>query len=523
VKAQKGGDFVAAESAVERQAGPGRRPVEDGFEPIALVDTCGRRQQRLEAIIADCGGKAWCVERPVKGGLSNLQSVSHILLFALDGETDQYGAISSTIQAFRQSGFRIVAFADGLERWPLGSRCFLLLAGASHLLDSAAPAFERNLRQLLREFLKEEKTSEVEDRHTKDVMAGLGMVGASEAMMSVFRSIARIGPLSDLPVLLTGETGTGKELLAHAIHALDPKRCKGPFIPVNCAALSPMLAESELFGHRRGTFTGAERDRKGLIRAAHGGVLFLDEISDLGADLQPKLLRMLQENRVLTLGEEVEAPVSVRVIAATNQDLRAMIDQRKFRADLFQRLNVLPIRVPSLRERPSDVELLARHFLAKHCGLQSDEQIETAPDFLEALARVEFPGNVRQLENLVRQAVVHKKAPTPLSLSDLPPEIWLQLCNHATAAVPQEIHAQSPNRTETIAASQSDTEDLRMWECLLHAHHGNLVSCMQACERSLLSVMLKSAQGNQSQMARVMGITSRSIYSKLRKHGLQTG
>ncbi|PWU14352.1 MAG: hypothetical protein C5B50_17385 [Verrucomicrobia bacterium] len=361
-----------------------------------------------------------------------------------------------------------------------------------------------------------------EDRRIRDIMARLGVVGASEAMVRLFRIVSRISPLSQLPVLLTGETGTGKELLAHAIHALDPNRCKGPFIAVNCAALSPTLAESELFGYRRGTFTGAERDRKGLIRAASGGVLFLDEIGDLGIDLQPKLLRVLQENRVLTLGEDEEVLVNVRVIAATNQDLRELTNQRKFRADLFQRLNVLPVRVPCLRERTSDIEPLARYFLAKHSGLRPDDPLEIAPDFFEALKLLEMPENVRQLENIIRQAIVRKEPGIQLTLIDLPPEILLQLCKEGPVAHPTELQSQTPTPIRPSLDNDSGMEVLPLWEGLLRTYHGNLVNCLRACERSLLSVVMQSAHGNQSQMARVMGITARSVYSKLRKHGLQT-
>ena len=175
------------------------------------------------------------------------------------------------------------------------------------------------------------------------------------AMTDVFRSIIRFSTLSDLPVLIVGETGTGKEGLARALHRLDPKRKEGPFVAVNCGAIAAPLAESEFFGHRRGAFTGADRDRKGLVRSAEGGVLFLDEIGELEAALQAKLLRVLQESRVLGVGEDRDIQVNVRVVAATNRDLDQMGQQSRFRADLFHRLNVLSIRVPPLSERADDL------------------------------------------------------------------------------------------------------------------------------------------------------------------------
>ncbi len=515
------GGFVPADTAQRKETGLGGGSGGDGIGLVVLFDQCAPRRQQIGPIVADCGGTAYFVEGLIKGNPGNWPTSGRILMVALEAEPDPSSSVLPAIRAFRQRGFMIVAFADGLERWALRSRCLVLLAGASHLLDSATQGFDGQLRRLLSQLLGDETARRTEDCRTRDAMTRLGVVGPSQAMLAVFRCIARISTLSDLPALLTGETGTGKELLAHAIHALDPKRCKGPFIAVNCAALSPTLAESELFGHRRGTFTGAERDRKGLIRAAHGGVLFLDEIGDLGMDLQPKLLRVLQENMVLTLGEEQEVSVSVRVVAATNQDLRELTVQRRFRADLFQRLNVLPVRVPSLRERQSDVEPLVQHFLAKHRALHPGEHLETAPEFFEALATLELPGNVRQLENLVRQVLVNRKTGMPLTLSDLPPEIWLQLCKRETACPLQEAQSHKPNHDHPIIVSELGTDDLAVWESLLHDHGGNLVSCLRACERSLLGAVLRRAHGNQSQMARVLGITARSVYSKIRKYDLQ--
>jgi transcriptional regulator with GAF, ATPase, and Fis domain len=214
-----------------------------------------------------------------------------------------------------------------------------------------------------------------------------GIVGQSQAITAVFQTLLRVSPLSDLPILITGETGTGKELLAHAIHQLDPKRCDGPFMALNCAAISPGLAESELFGHRRGAFTGADHDRKGLIRAAEGGVLLLDEIGELDDASQAKLLRVLQEHRVLGIGEEREVPISVRIIAATNRDLGEMVQQRRFRADLFHRLNVLAIHIPPLRERPTDLKPLIEHFVHKYQDLRPDSPLVLAPEFIEAVTQ----------------------------------------------------------------------------------------------------------------------------------------
>jgi two-component system NtrC family response regulator len=215
--------------------------------------------------------------------------------------------------------------------------------------------------------------------------------------------------------------------MARAIHQLDPKRRTGPFVAINCGALSPGLVESELFGHSRGAFTGADRDRKGLVRAAEGGVLFLDEIGELGSDVQVKLLRVLQDRRVTMVGTERDVGVDLRIVAATNRNLELMMQRGQFREDLFYRLNMLSVHLPPLRERVSDLEPLIGNFLMKYRSAAKSRISSIDRDFLEALALLDFPGNVRQLENIVRRALVNKVDDTPLSLSDLSPEIWRQL------------------------------------------------------------------------------------------------
>ena len=331
------------------------------------------------------------------------------------------------IRDLKAKGFKVIACEEGTGVWPIKTKCLPLLAGAVQLLDSSSPEFARDLRQLIEQSMRAEAQKRGEEREVTAIMHGLGMVGETATMMGVFRSVIRFSALSNLPVLITGETGTGKEGLARAVHCLDPNRSQGPFVAVNCGAISASLAESEFFGHRRGAFTGAERERKGLIRSAEGGVLFLDEIADLELSLQTRLLRVLQESRVLGVGEDREANVSVRVVAASNRDLEQMIKQNKFRADLFHRLNVLSIQVLPLRDRPDDLAPLVQHFLQKHHSLTPLGTLAAGDDFLEALRQIELPGNVRQLENFVCQALVRKATDLPLSISDLPVEILLQL------------------------------------------------------------------------------------------------
>src|SRR5512140_491964 len=224
-------------------------------------------------------------------------------------------------------------------------------------------------------------------------------VGRSEAMLQVFKTAARVAA-SDATVLIFGESGTGKELVARALHQSSP-RAAGPFVPVDCGAIAEGVLESELFGHVRGAFTGAQQARRGLFEEASGGTLFLDEIGDVGPGLQARLLRTLQEGTIRRVGANEAIPVDVRVVAATNKDLDAAVSAGRFREDLFYRLNVVTIRIPPLRERREDVPLLAEHFAAKH-GRGKGAISPEARDLLQAY---DWPGNVRELENVVARAL----------------------------------------------------------------------------------------------------------------------
>jgi DNA-binding NtrC family response regulator len=351
-------------------------------------------------------------------------------------------------------------------------------------------------------------------------MKQLGSVGESQAIVAVFQTVLRVSRLSDVPVLITGETGTGKELLAHAIHQLDLKRSHGPFTALNCSAISPGLVESELFGHRRGAFTGADRDRKGLIRSAEGGVLFLDEIGELDDPLQAKLLRVLQDNRVLGVGEDREVAVSVRIIAATNRDLDAMVQLRTFRADLFHRLNAVAIRIPPLRERPADFKPLIEHFLKKYQALRPGSALSAEPEFIEALIQLQLPGNARQLENLVRWALINKDDDTGLNLRDLPLEIWQQLSEQKLSLEAPTAAADQGNAPQNATQASEQAGIVSSIVNLLDRNGWNLSRSLQHCERLLLEAALHKAHGNQSQTARLLGITPRSVYNKVHKHHL---
>jgi formate hydrogenlyase transcriptional activator len=241
-----------------------------------------------------------------------------------------------------------------------------------------------------------------------------GIVGQGSALRNVLQLVEMVAA-TDATVLLLGETGTGKELIARAIHERS-WRCKQPFVTLNCAAIPSSLFESELFGHERGAFTGANIQRAGRLEAANNGTLFLDEVGEMPLEVQPKLLRTLQEQTYERLGSARTKNVDVRLVAATNCDLEQMIEEKRFRSDLYYRLNVFPIRIPPLRERREDIPLLAQHFTQKHARRMS-KQIDTIPEStIEKLQRWFWPGNVRELENLIERSVILTQSNT-LSVS----------------------------------------------------------------------------------------------------------
>jgi two-component system response regulator HydG len=249
------------------------------------------------------------------------------------------------------------------------------------------------------------------------------LVGRSAPMQEVYRRL-RLAAQSDVTVLLTGESGTGKELAAAAVHSLSARRVK-PFVGVNCSAIPETLLESELFGHVKGAFTGAVRDKAGLFQMAEGGTLFLDEVADMGPALQVKVLRALQEREVRRVGEERVAKIDVRIITATNRDLKALLDEGGLRQDFYYRIAVFPIALPSLRERRDDIPLLVDHFVSEIAGERGSPPPRLAPEALRAMMEYSWPGNVRELRNSIEHALVIQGGDT-LTLADFPAELRLQ-------------------------------------------------------------------------------------------------
>lgn len=299
----------------------------------------------------------------------------------------------------------------------LATRLEELLAQAkeSGRLAELAPVLERALSEVA------PIQSGAAEASRADFPGRFGMIGASPSMLKVFELIERVAQ-SDVPVLVLGETGTGKELVARALHE-NSKRAGRPFLAENCASLPAGLLESELFGHKKGSFTGAVYDRPGHFVAADGGTLFLDEVGDMPLEMQAKLLRVLEEGEVRPVGSNKSVHVDVRVVAATNRDLGAMVRDKRFREDLYWRLNVVRIELPPLRERQGDVQLLVRYLVAKF-SREENRTIELEPEAERMLAAHVWPGNVRQLENELRRATALSRG--RIGIGDLSDEVRAQ-------------------------------------------------------------------------------------------------
>ncbi|GAB4262140.1 MAG: sigma-54 dependent transcriptional regulator [Deferrisomatales bacterium] len=288
----------------------------------------------------------------------------------------------------------------------------MLITGYSTVDTAVAAMKEGAYDYLAKPFTREQIVAKVREalaRAPKPVEAppveSFGeIIGTCPEMQAVYRRIQQVAP-TDSTVLITGESGTGKELVARAVHDRSRRR-DGPFVPVDCTALAETLLESELFGHVKGAFTGAVRAKTGLFQVADGGTLFLDEVANIGLAVQAKLLRALQERRVTPIGDTRSVPVDIRVVAATNRDLQELVEAGRFREDLYFRLNIIPIRLPPLRERRQDLGMLVAHFVRKYADQVGKTVRGCAPDALHVLQTYSFPGNVRELENVLERAVV---------------------------------------------------------------------------------------------------------------------
>jgi two-component system response regulator HydG len=341
--------------------------------------------------------------------------------------------------------------------------------------------FDRNRR--LESALKEREGGQAE-----------GIVGNSGVIREVTRMIDAVA-YSATTVLVTGESGTGKELVARALHAKSPRKSH-PFVALNCGALTETLLESELFGHVKGAFTGAQRDQKGLFDAADGGTIFLDEIGDIPLSTQVRLLRVLQEGEIKRVGSADSVKVDVRVVAATHRDLPKLVKTGKFREDLFYRLNVINIPLPALRERAEDIPLLAHHFLRRYAERLGKKVRTLSPEAIELLCSHRWPGNVRELENAVERAVVLCRGDS-VSPGDLPPAV-----SGRTAPLVREVHPAGGEEAVWLTVSYAAAKE----------------QALRRFEKSYVEALMRACDNNISAAARKAGMDRSNFKRVLRKY-----
>jgi two-component system response regulator AtoC len=437
-------------------------------------------------------------EKNAREGIARALQRGYSTLLAENGQraleilqTEKVDAMLSDVRMPGMDGLVLLQRVLALPHPPV---CIMLTAYGS--IDMAVEAMRRgaynfmtkpiNLDQLDITLKQALRTRDVENENRslrQQLNSKYGMesiIGQSAAMQEVFDTIKQVAD-TRATVLIEGESGTGKELVAHAIHRLST-RAKGPFVAVHCAALSANLLESELFGHEKGAFTGANERRRGRFELADGGSLFLDEIGEIDAAIQVKILRVLEERAFERVGGQDTISTDTRLIAATNRDLREMMGEGKFREDLFYRLFVVAIRLPPLRERAEDIPLLLEHFL-KASAKDNNREIELiTPDAIQALQSYSWPGNVRELRNAVERMVVLSRN-RRITLRDLPPEIR--------------------DRAGDGAATG-----------------GSSSLSMEEAEKRLIVKALKASSGNRTKAATQLGISRRTLHRKLNEYNL---
>ncbi len=420
----------------------------DGREGLELA-----RKQALDLVITD-------LRMPQLGGLE--------LLSALREEQPHLGVIIVT--AFGDMETVVAAMRAG---------AFTFLAKPLDL-DQLLVNIERALER--RTLIMENASL----REALSVRHGIeGIIAGSGEMEEVLNLVARVGP-SRASILLLGESGTGKERLARAIHSSSP-RAERPFVPVNMAALPESLVESELFGHEQGAFTGASQQRRGLFEEADGGTLFIDEVGDIPLAVQVKLLRVLQESCINRVGGNEQRQVDVRVVAATHQDLEALIRDGRFREDLYYRLNVIAIQIPPLRRRRADIPPLIEHFIGRFAAMNDKVVKGVDREALDLLMKYPYPGNVRELENAVERAVVLARG-ISIRAEDLPMSIRA---------------GESPLGQETTPAVSLES--------------GSLHEQVEKLEQALVDEALARSGGNKSEAARLLGLTEKNVRDRLKR------
>jgi two-component system response regulator HydG len=429
---------------------------------VSSVDDANGARAALKAHMADI--VLLDLKLPGGGGLPLVEEIRTVYPETVVVVMTAYATVSSAVEAMRTGAseyltkpFTMDELSDVLER-----------ASERRHFDTES----RRLREKLR---------------TSD---GFGtLIGRSPEMERVYRILSKVAHTTH-PVLILGESGTGKEIVARTIHYNGPNATH-PFIPVDCGSLVPTLIESELFGYVKGAFTGANRSKEGLLATAEGGTVFLDEIGELPLDLQSKLLRALQEKEIRPIGSNQRIPIHVRILAATNRDLVSMVEQGRFRKDLFFRLNVVNVKVPSLRERRADIALLAAHFLERR-RRETGVSYTLSDDVLRVLGSYDWPGNVRELENTIERACALSSGPV-LHLGDMPTQLQ-----------EYRMHRQAADEPSTEEPVKVDASILTIAEM----------------EKQAILNTLRQLNGDKLTAARLLGIGKTTLYRKLKEYGI---
>ena len=496
-------------------------------------------------IVDDDESIRWVLEKALARENLATRSFSNVrdAVAALDSGIPQ--VLVSDIRMPGESGLELLQIVKA--RYP-GLPVIVMTAFSD--LDSAVAAFQGGAFEYLAKPFDLDKAVELIRRALEESLRESGdeqtavenpeILGQAAAMQDVFRAIGRLSQ-SNVTVLITGESGTGKELVARALHKHSP-RSSQPFIALNTAAIPKDLLESELFGHERGAFTGAQATRRGRFEQAEGGTLFLDEIGDMPFDLQTRLLRVLSDGHFYRVGGHQPLKANVRVIAATHQNLEQRVRDGLFREDLYHRLNVIRLRLPSLRERREDIPILVRYFLAqsaRQLGVEAKRLSDQAMNFLSSL---DLPGNVRQLENLCNWITVMAPGQT-VEIKDLPAELSADGYEAVTAPYPSPTVAQPPAingsseavgwvNGSVVAGATSVTSESGKWITMLEAEAAQMLSAgkpevMDALGRQFESALIKTAlkhtHGRKNDAAIRLGIGRNTITRKIQELGIEGG
>jgi len=469
------------------------------------------------------------------------------VLAALDAEHDGEDGPQVLVSDIRMPGGSGLDLLTRVKEKHPGLPVIIMTAFSD--LDSAVSAFQGGAFEylpkpfdlpkaveLIRRALAESQREEVAEERMADAPE---MLGQAPAMQDVFRAIGRLSQ-SNVTVLITGESGSGKELVARALHKHSP-RANGPFVAINTAAIPKDLLESELFGHERGAFTGAQTMRRGRFEQAEGGTLFLDEIGDMPFDLQTRLLRVLSDGHFYRVGGHNAVKANVRVIAATHQDLEQRVKDGAFREDLFHRLNVIRLRLPALRERREDIPVLARHFLQRSAQQLGVEPKRISDAALARLVAFGFPGNVRQMENICHWLTVMAPAQV-IEPKDLPPEVEGAVEQGPAAALaapaapaaaappPREAAPAVPGEAAPAVAPAASAPSGSGWEAALEAEARELLASgrhdvwdelTRRFESKLILTALASTRGRRIEAAQKLGIGRNTITRKIQELGLE--